>query len=378
MDHGAPEPTEDASPVASAMADAASRWLAALNRVQRDVGFWAAPGGDVEQERRRWFYTPTDHGGLALGAQSPLQQRFALTLVAAGLSAEGFDLVATILGTENVLDRVEGFTSAFDTERGRDPSRYYLRVFGEPGTSGTWGWRFGGHHVSLSYLVRDGKVRATTPRFLGLDPATTRLPGGTTLAPFAGFDHAARRLLRSLDAPALEAAVLLDRAPSDIVMGNRPTFRDGATMMRLEEVFRRRPGDVEMMRRLQEGGQALNSATGLTDDDHWRISVTAWPKGVPASSLNEDQRRHLAELMAVYQEPLPASLRPTWNLDELHFMWAGSTRDNAPHYYRIQGDGFLVEWDNTSRGANHAHGVVRHVRNDFGADVLGSHRKTWH
>jgi Protein of unknown function (DUF3500) len=66
-----------------------------------------------------------------------------VTLVAAGLSLAGYVTVATIMGLENVLDRIEGFTATFDRERGRDPGLYYLRVFGTPGDTGAWGYRCG-------------------------------------------------------------------------------------------------------------------------------------------------------------------------------------------------------------------------------------------
>ena len=59
---------------------------------------------------------------------------------------------------ENVLDHTEGFTVRFDRERGRDPGLYYLRVFGDPRGRQPWGWRFGGHHVSLNNLVVDGQL----------------------------------------------------------------------------------------------------------------------------------------------------------------------------------------------------------------------------
>ncbi len=132
---------------AADMANAASSWLAELDAEQLPVARWGAPGGEHEDERRLWFYTPTDHGGLAFSDQRDWQQRRAMQLVATGLSEAGYVLVSTIMGTENILDHVEGFTTEFDTRRGRDPSRYYLRVFGDPGEQGTWGWRFGGHHI---------------------------------------------------------------------------------------------------------------------------------------------------------------------------------------------------------------------------------------
>ena len=110
---------------ATEMAEAAQAWLERLDDEQRPAAQWAGPADDVsEAERRRWFYTPTNHGGLTVHQQRPAQQRAAMALVAAGLSLAGYVTVATIMGLENVLDRVEGFVTRFDRERGRDPGLY--------------------------------------------------------------------------------------------------------------------------------------------------------------------------------------------------------------------------------------------------------------
>ena len=160
------------------MAAAAADWLGSLDPEQRAVATGSAPSPDAEAdaERRRWFYTPTDHGGLTLGAQRPAQQRLAHRLVASGLSAAGYVTVATIVGLDNVLDRVEGWSVNWGRERGRDPGMYYLRVFGEPGGAAPWGWRFGGHHVSLNNLITGG----AGPRGDAVLPG--RRPGGLAAA----------------------------------------------------------------------------------------------------------------------------------------------------------------------------------------------------
>ena len=44
-----------------------------------------------------------------------------MQLVATGLSMAGYVTVATVIGLENVLDRVEGFVTRFDRERGPRP-----------------------------------------------------------------------------------------------------------------------------------------------------------------------------------------------------------------------------------------------------------------
>ena len=45
------------------MVDACSRFVDSLDDGQRDVAVWPFPS---DEERRQWFYTPTDHGGLPL------------------------------------------------------------------------------------------------------------------------------------------------------------------------------------------------------------------------------------------------------------------------------------------------------------------------
>lgn len=128
--------------VAARMAEAALGWLDTLDAKQRRISQAAVPADDrADNERRRWFYTPTDHGGLTIHQQRPAQQRSAMRLIATGLSPAAYVTVATIMGLENVLDYVEGFKASFNRERGRDPGMYYLRVFGAPGDKGLWGDR---------------------------------------------------------------------------------------------------------------------------------------------------------------------------------------------------------------------------------------------
>ena len=164
--------------VAARMAEAARAWLETLDAEQRAIGQGAVPADDPrDNERRRWFYTPTNHGGLTIHQQRPAQQRATMRLVSTGLSPAAYVSVATTMGLENVLDFIEGFVVRFGRERGRDPGLYYLRVFGEPGSDRPWGWRFGGHHVSLNNLVVNGMLAAATPCFIGAGTSRRACPG---------------------------------------------------------------------------------------------------------------------------------------------------------------------------------------------------------
>src|SRR5918994_1061184 len=288
--------------VVGRMAEAARAWLDTLDPAQRAVGAGAAPADTAsDAERRRWFYTPTDHGGLTVQQQRPAQQRAAMRLVSTGLSTAGYVTVATIMGLENVLDQVEGFVTRFDRERGRDPGLYYLRVFGEPGGTGVWGWRFGGHHVSLNNLVVDGALVSTTPCFMGADPAVSPLLGGCVNRPLARVEDLARELVRSLRPELAARAVLLDRGPSDFVTGNRTSIAEGDRVIPLTGIFRDEHfPDVVEQAKLQALSDAIDANTGYADTDHARLEYTSVPKGIAAAELDSRQREMLRALLSTY------------------------------------------------------------------------------
>ena len=369
--------------VAARMAIAAAAWLDALDPAQRAVAAGDAPSADAgsDAERRRWFYTPTDHGGLTLGAQRPAQQRLAHQLVASGLSVAGYVTVATIVGLDNVLDQVEGWSVDWGRERGRDPGLYYLRVFGEPGGAAPWGWQFGGHHVSLNNLVVDGAVQSTTPCFFGADPAVSPLLGPAPLRPLAGAEDPARELVRSLDPDQAARAILLDRAPSDIVGGNRAQLSDGDQMCHLRDIWRGQFTDPGLLDRVTQMGDGAERASGYGAADHRRLALSTAPKGLAAAELSAGQRDLLRALLATYLGRAPDGMAPDLDeaaLDAVHLAWAGPTGLGQPHYYRLQGPRLLIEYDNTQRQANHAHSVWRDPEADFGYDALGAHLTAHH
>ncbi|QNG55760.1 DUF3500 domain-containing protein [Pseudonocardia petroleophila] len=370
--------------VAARCAEAAAAWLDSLDAEQRRVASGAVPGSADDAERLRWFYTPTDHGGLTVHAQRPAQQRLAMALVASALSEAAYVTVATVMGLENVLDRTEGFVTSFDRDRGRDPGLYYLRVFGEPGGAAPWAWRFGGHHVSVNVLVVDGRVAATTPLFLGADPASSPLLGGARLRPLGAVEDLARDLVRSLDPDLAAAAVLLPRAPSDIVSGNRTRASAGDRVIPLAGIWRAPFEDAAEQAKLQRMSDGIDDKAGLDDADHAAVALTDAPKGVPASALDAGQRERLRALLGCYLDRVPEGLSPLPRyaddtaLDAVHLAWAGSTAPGEPHYYRLQGPRLLLEWDNTQRDVNHAHSVWRDPEADFGLDTLAAHRARHH
>jgi hypothetical protein len=374
-------PTRE-SAAADRMADAARAWLASLDDAQRAQAAWPWEDGG---ERLRWFYTPTDHGGLALRDMRPAQQSLAMQLVATGLSRAGYVTVSTIMALENILDQLEGWQVDWGRERGRDPQLYWLRVFGEPGDQGTWSWRFGGHHVSLNLLVVDGQVRATTPCFLGADPAESPLLGPHLLRPLAGAEDLARDLVRSLDEAQADRALLTGVAPVDIVGGNRPRSGDGDRLLPLPDVWRGVFTEPRLAQRVEAMHRGAEDKAGVRPQDHEAVRLTARPKGVAAADLSPAQQEQLRALLDVYLGRLPDELAEREaakytgdRLGQVHFAWAGGTERHQSHYYRMQGPRLLVEYDNTQRDVNHIHSVWRDPEDDFGFDALRLHLQNAH
>ena len=362
--------------VAAKMAEEAERLIDSLDDAQRKMALWPFPGDD---ERRLWFYTPTDHGGLTLAAMSQPQHRLLFRLVASGLSTPGYVTASTIMGLENVLDQLEGFTATFDRPRGRDPLMYYVRFFGSPTTDGTWSWRLGGHHVSLNFTIIDGVLSGATPLFFGADPASAPLLGPHPLRPLAGVEDLARELTRSLSGEQRGVAIVTPRAPTDMVGSNRSSLSDGDKPIPLPLIFRR-PFDGEVGERLQSAQERLVALTGVGPADLERMSFTHLPKGLAARAMDGDQRAMLDALLRLYVDRLPddvadeeAAKFAGAALDDVHLLWAGGLDPGQPHYYRLHGPSILVEYDNTARDANHVHTVWRDPRGDFADDPLARH-----
>ncbi len=367
------------SELAVRMAEAANELLAGLDAEQRAAATWPAD----DEERRRWFYTPTDHGGLGLDEMDGTQQRLTHRLVATGLSTPGYVTTSTIMGLENVLDHTEGWTQRFGRSRGRDPQQYRIAVFGRPGPIGPWGWRFGGHHVSINVALSDGSVVGVTPLFLGADPASSPLLGPHPLRPLAGAEDLGRELVRSLSAEQRPRAVLSSVAPTDLVTGNRTTITDGDRMLPLTEVWRGRL-EGQLHRAMAAAQAAADDKAGITDDHLDALAFTTDPKGLPVGSMLADQQEIVMALLGVYLDRIPTDLadeakaRAVAGLEGLHFVWAGGTEVGEPHYYRLQGADLLVEYDNTQRDTNHVHTVWRDLGldfggHDFGGDPLAQH-----
>ena len=102
--------------------------------------------------------------------------------------------------------------------------------------------------------------------------------------------------------------------------------------------------------------------------------------GVTYSELEPSQQKALLKLIEAHAEvqAKPEQKRRLAVLkrdghEKLVFAWIGPVSRSGRHYYRIQGESFLIEYDNTQDDGNHIHTVWRDLKGDFGDDMLAQH-----
>ncbi len=309
--------------VASGIGAAATRFLAALDDDTRRRAVFAFD----DAERVRWHWTNTvavPRNGLPLGEMTPVQRQLAFDLLRSSSSSAGYRKSIDITKLQGVLLREFGAGPQWD------PQRYYVSIFGDPGGSAPWGWRFEGHHLSRHYTVVGDRL-AVYPFFLGAWPtrATSAFDG---LA--AGYrtmpreEDAARELVRSLGRAQRRVAIFQQASLTTHVTQNQPR---------------------------------------VTPLD---------PVGIGVHALGAQQRSLVDELLRTYLAVLPGD-EPRRSLTrvaragigKIRFGWAGSLTPHQPRSYRLQGPTFLLEFDNSRNEGTHIHSVWRDFQEDFGRNL---------
>ncbi|HTU23765.1 MAG TPA: DUF3500 domain-containing protein [Pirellulales bacterium] len=314
--------------VGVAMTDAAKAFLASLDGEQLKRATMAFDN----PARLDWHNIPKpERKGLQVRDMNERQRELCHNLLRAALSPSGYEKAVKIMALENNLR--EGEKNLTNGQL-RDPERYFLTVFGQPDTSGTWGWSFEGHHLSLNFVVADGQVTSETPSFWGANPATLHIfvPGGPEQGTrtLAGEEQLAFDLVNELSDQQRAKAVIAEKAPAEYRNAGVP--------------------------------QPPQTA----------------PEGLPAGEMNDAEKKTLRALLEMYASHLAPSLAAAQLADvdahdfnRVFFAWAGSTKPGVPHYYRVQGPSFVLELvnfqsDPAGNPANHVHSVWRSLEGDFG------------
>ena len=320
-------------------------------------------------ERARWFYTPNPRRGVALNRLGPRQQQLALRLLASGLSDAGFTTANLTMSLENLLDRDEAWAGRRSRRGGRDPMRYAVAIFGDPGRE-TWGWRFEGHHLSVRYVVR-GQSVSCTPMFIGAHPARSVLPGHVTLDVSLTPSVRAVELLSQLSEAQTAQAVISSVAPTDIVTSNRSVVAAGSSPRAPSEMMQ---GVLtpEWARWLSE----LREELGLRSEHDAALQLPVEPDGIEIDELSAGAAQHFQSLIEYYtgiatDEVAAGYRRKIASGGTLRFAWAGPIDGSGASYFRVRNERLLIEFSNAQNQANHVHAVWRDPIGDFGRELLG-------
>ena len=315
-------PPARAHEVATDMVTAAGRFLSSLSPDQKTKATYAL----TDAERENWNFVPTRRQGLPLKQMTTEQHALALALLRSGLSAHGISRANAIISLELVLKELENNAPR------RDPTLYFVTIFGDPSGEKSWGWRFEGHHLAFNFTIVDGKHVFFAPSFLGSNPAEVRSGPRKGERILGDEEDLGLALVNSLDEAQRKIAIFADQALREIVTVNKK-----------------------------------------------RVDPLS-PVGIAAAQLNAAQREKLMELVQLYvgrwRPELAAETMAeitAAGLDRITFAWAGGLDRSQRTYYRIQGPTFLVEFDNWQGNGNHIHTTFREFKGDFGHDLLREH-----
>jgi hypothetical protein len=317
------------SAAARGMADAANAFLSELNAEQKSKATFKFE----DDSRFEFRFTPRARTGMPLKEMSEAQRAKAHALLKTGLSMRGYTTAMAIVDLENVLKAIEPPRTGPNAIV-RDPELYYVSVYGTPGKS-PWGWKFEGHHVAVNFTLVDDKPLVFAPTFFGSNPAVVREGPKQGTRVLRDEEETARALMAAFDEGQRSKVIFDVTAPREMITGES------------------------------------------------REAKPLEPTGIAYGAMTPAQRRLFEKILDVYLGRVSPELAKARleqlqkaGMDKLTFGWAGVLEVGGPHYYRIQGPTFLIEYDNTQNNNNHIHSVWRDFNGDFGRDILRDHYKT--
>ena len=312
------------------MTEAAHQFLFSLTDEQRAAAQFPFDG----EERFNLRLAPMPAwGGLRAGDLSFQQQTLANILLSASLSARGYRKAAGVMALEGYLVELEAARGRVPAVHGMD--KYSVAIFGEPEAGATWGWRLQGHHLSLNFLVVDGRVSSLAPAYHGAQPHYVAEGPRQGWHLLGAEEKLGRAVMKALDEKERALATIADEMPRDLFAGNRRTYE------------------------------------------------LATPTGVRAGDLSAEKQSALRALVEEYiGNALPevaerrraAVERGGWQ--NVRFAWIGSLEPMERMYYRVQGPEFLIEYCAVALSPNHVHTIWREKNGDFGRDLLAEHMRT--
>lgn len=281
-----------------------------------------------EMSRYDWNYLPPSlipRRGACLKDLDSTQKNNVYALLKSFLSEKGFTRTLDIMDNEFYLKELE------PNMIHRIPENQFIAFYGNPGTDSIWGWKFSGHHIALNFTIVNDKL-AFTPVFFGVYPAEIKEGQNKGRRIIKDEEDIGFELINMLSSEQKLKAIFQSKAFNDIVTTN-------------------------------------SIQVGPLD-----------PVGILAKDLTPQQKIILNKLIVCHLSSMPTEIAEmrmkriaSEDFNQIRFGWAGGLVEGVPHYYRIQGKTFLIEFDNTTHNANHIHIVWRDFNGDFGVDLLKEH-----
>lgn len=330
----------DAIDLTRALSTGLARFVEGLDEDQRDEALYAFD----DDERLDLRLAPLGLEGLRLDQMTDAQWAELESLLGGVLSPIGLDKLNTIRSLEREVAETEGGLFGFFFDRIRDAKRYFLTIYGDPATERPWALRFDGHHVSLSWTAVPDAPLSATPLFFGAQPRVVP----------ADLERAGLRVLEGEEELAID--LLANLSPAQRATARIP-LEAGSGIRRPMSIA----GEVE----LELGAPAVLARSSLDATSRARFDALV--------------EVHLATFAPAIAERYRTQIFEAGPPPAIVFASADAMpQAGRSLYYRIEGGGFLIEFDDTAEAADHIHVVLRNPANDFGRDLLAEHRAAAH
>ncbi len=294
-------------------------FLALLDKPKRKLArfTWDGP------EWNRWNYFGGGgfiKPGLRLEQMTDAERDATWAILSQVLSPSGLEKARNVMLLQDIL-------AAAGNGRGqRSSKRFSIAIFGEPASTGAWGIRLEGHHLSLSFSVRDNRIVSVTPAAFAALPNRVMSGPHRGLNTLLGEEKLARQLQADLTPELKSRALVRDRHLFNIL-----------------------------------------SSAGRERDNTEKV-------GIAAADMSEGQRDLLWQLIETYAvEPYAGDMATAQKTrikagdpSAVHFGWYGPNTEERSFGYRVIGDEFVIELGCIDGQAQHLHPIYHDLRNTLG------------
>lgn len=299
-----------------------------------------------DTSRLKWNNLPVGlraRAGTSIGNMNDDQRKHLHRLLSVSLSSQGYLKATSIMHLDDLLYRY--YDSLYYKKEISDSDytfvksllwshkNFYFAFFGHPADS-IWGYKLEGHHLSINFTFVREKL-SVTPFFIGTDPAE-----------YPDSEYAGWRVLGQEEDLGIKLIHLLTPAQQKTATMSTDVPKDIITAA--------------------ESGKRLVENWGISGAEMNAEQQAVMQYIIREFVFNLEYDKAVME----YEKIINAGI------DKIYFGWIGAYEEKKPHYFILNGPGFIIEFDNNGgprNSANHIHAIWREKGNEFGEDVLKQH-----